>query len=229
MKKTAIFVTVCIVLSILSGCSRSKKSLLPNVSGKAGEVVVVIDRDSWEGNLGSEIRSVLASDCPYLAQREPMFNVTNVPPQSFTSLFKVHRNIVLMNIDPQVQEVGVVYKHDEWAHPQAIVQVNAHDHDGAIALFKDNAEIILEYLEQAERDRIIANSILYEELNLRAPVEAITGGRLHLPSGYKLRKQTEDFAWIADDKQYTYQDIPCSQAASEGSVFFSNEFLRNFL
>jgi len=200
-------IAVCIVLTLAGGCSRNKKALLPNISGKAGEVVVVIDRDSWEGNLGSETRSVLASDCPYLAQREPMFNVTNVPPASFTSLFKVHRNIVLMNVNPQVQETGVVYKHDEWARPQAIVQINAHDADEAIVVLRDNSASILEFLEQAERDRIIANSILYEEKGLRLPVEAVSGGRLHLPSGYKLRKQTDDFVWIADDKQYTNQYI----------------------
>ena len=32
-------------------CKSNGKALLPNVSGKAGEVIVVIDRDSWEGNL----------------------------------------------------------------------------------------------------------------------------------------------------------------------------------
>jgi hypothetical protein len=38
-------------------------------------------------------------------------------------------------------------------------------------------------------------------------VEKLTGGILHFPSGYKLRKQTDDFVWIADEKQYTNQTV----------------------
>lgn len=35
----------------LASCSeeKKKKALLPNISGKAGEVVIVIDKGAWEG------------------------------------------------------------------------------------------------------------------------------------------------------------------------------------
>ena len=76
-----------------AGCkSGNKKALLPNVSGKAGEVLVVIEREQWEGNLGVAIREALAMDTPYLAQREPLFAVSNVPPGSFTNMFKVQKD-----------------------------------------------------------------------------------------------------------------------------------------
>ena len=63
-----------------TGCknAKSSKTLLPNVSGKAGEIIVVIDKDNWEGAVGTSIRDLLASDCPYLAQREPLFTLANV-------------------------------------------------------------------------------------------------------------------------------------------------------
>ena len=38
-------------------------------------------------------------------------------------------------------------------------------------------------------------------------MEKLTGGIMHFPSGYKLRKVTDDFVWIADDKQYTNQIV----------------------
>ena len=65
-------VLACILA--LAGCKQgNKKTLLPNVSGKAGEVLVVIEREQWEGNLGVSIRETLAMDTPYLAQKEPLF------------------------------------------------------------------------------------------------------------------------------------------------------------
>ena len=89
-------------LVVFTGCkSKNKRNLLPNVSGKAGEVLVVIERAEWEADLGVAIREVLSGDTPYLAQREPLFALSTVPPGSFNSMFKVHRNLLLININPQ--------------------------------------------------------------------------------------------------------------------------------
>ena len=198
---------VAMVLA-LAGCKgRNRGQLLPNVSGKAGEIVVVIDKDNWEGNIGTELREILAGDCPYLAQREPLFTLANVPPGSFNNMFKMHRNILILNINPQNQKEGMLYKRDQWARPQSLAQINAFTEEGALAVLAEAKDQLPEFFEQAERDRIIANSILYEELTLRDPVEKLTGGILHFPSGYKLRKATDDFVWIADEKQYTNQTV----------------------
>jgi hypothetical protein len=216
-----LMVLVACVLS-LAGCKQgNKKNLLPNVSGKAGEVLVVIEREQWEGNLGVAIRDVLAMDTPYLAQREPLFNLSNVPPGSFNSMFKMHRNMLLININPQNQTNGVVYKNNMWAQPQALVQINAADADEALALFNEASSTISEFFEQSERDRIIANSKLYEESALREPVRKVTGGILHFPTGYRCRKFTDSFVWIADEKQYVQQYVMIYRypVPAEGEVF----------
>ena len=216
-----LMVLVACVLS-LAGCKQgNKKNLLPNVSGKAGEVLVVIEREQWEGNLGVAIRDVLAMDTPYLAQREPLFNLSNVPPGSFNSMFKMHRNMLLININPQNQTNGVVYKNNMWAQPQALVQINAADADEALALFNEASATISEFFEQSERDRIIANSKLYEESALREPVRKVTGGILHFPTGYRCRKFTDSFVWIADEKQYVQQYVMIYRypVPAEGEVF----------
>ena len=192
----------------LAGCkSKNGRSLLPNVSGKAGEVLVVIERQQWEGNLGVAIRDVLADDTPYLAQREPLFNISNVPPGSFNNMFKMHRNLLVMNINPQNAQSGVVYKSNQWARPQAIVQINAATEEEAVELFQGASAVISEYFEQSERDRIIENSKLYEEKKLQEPMQDLTGGILHFPSGYNLKKWTDSFVWVADEKQYTTQAV----------------------
>ena len=204
MKKFLVLLAAALTLL---GCRNASKQLLPNVSGKAGEVMVVIERAQWEGNLGVAIRELLAADTPYLAQREPLFNLSNVTPGAFNSMFKVHRNLLLVNIDPQLQEPGIVYRYNHWAQPQAVAQINACDEEGALALFQEASATLSEFFEQAERDRIITNSRKYEEHALQAPVEKGTGGVLHFPSGYRCRKATDNFVWIADEKQYTMQTV----------------------
>ena len=180
----------------VSGC-KGTKALLPNVSGKACEIMVVIDKDYWEGPLGDEVRLVLADEVPYLPQREPLFNLSNVPLSGFSDLFRVHRNIMLLQVDPQIDSVGIFFHKDVWASPQSVVQVSSYTSDEAIELIKDNAPLIVSYFEQAERDRVIGNALLYEDHSVADTVSAIFGGSLHFPKGYKLRMATDDFAWIA--------------------------------
>ena len=203
MKRTLFILAA--VLALVS--CKSTKALLPNVSGKAGEIIVVIDKNDWEGNLGTKVRDLLACDCPFLAQREPLYSLVNVPPGGFGDLFKVHRNIVYFNLNPQVDSSAVRYRSDVWAAPQCLVQINAPTSERAAELLTENGSKIVSFIEQAERDRVIRNSIRYEEREIAPKVAEVFGGSPHFPTGYKLKKLTSDFGWIADEKQYTLQGV----------------------
>jgi hypothetical protein len=206
MKRTALLLaTALAAILAFSGC-KGGQPLLPSVSGKAGEILVVMEKSDWEDTLGNDVRDLLAVDCPWLAQKEPLYTLVNVPPSAFGDLFKVHRNIVLFQVSPQVDSSGIIFKHDMWAAPQCVIQISAPDSGQASALFKEKGPMIVSSIEQAERDRVIRNTLRYEEQSLYPALADIFGGSPHFPSGYKLRKATEDFAWIADDKQ-AYQDV----------------------
>lgn len=206
----------------IAGC-KGGKTLLPNVSGKAGEIIVVMEKPDWEGSLGNATRDLLACDCPYLAQKEPLYSLVNVVPSGFADLFKVHRNIIIFNITPQADTAAVYYKHDVWAAPQCVIQVDAKDAESAAAVFAGNGRTILNVIEQAERDRVIRNSILYEERKVAEAVRKVYPGSPHFPSGYKLMKVNEDFIWIADEKQYTNQGIFMYRYPATGEETFSVE------
>lgn len=209
MKRILTYLTALAAIVCLAACSNgsSHKSLLPSVSGKAGEVIVVIEKADWEGALGNEVREVLAMDCPWLYVKEPLYSLVNVAPGGFADLFKVHRNIVLFQIDPQVAQSGVFLKNDVWASPQCVVQISAPDAETALSLFQEKEETVTSALEQAERDRVIHNTLLYEERPIAEQVMQVMGGSPHFPSGYKLKKKTDDFVWIEDQKQYTTQGV----------------------
>lgn len=205
MNRTRLFSVLASAVMVFGGC-KGNGTLLPNVSGKAGEIIVAMDKNDWDGNLGSTTRTILAADYPFLPQQEPLFSLSNVPVTGFADLFKVHRNLLFFNISKSDQS-GVVYKNDVWAHPQCVIQVTAPTSDSAAVILKENSERIINSFEQAERDRIIANSIRYEEHSIPPAVKEMTGGSPHFPSGFKLRKKTSDFLWISDDKQYVTQGV----------------------
>lgn len=225
---------VMMILTAVSGC-KGTKTLLPNVSGKAGEIMVVIERNYWEGALGDEVRTLLTDEVPYLPQKEPLFNLSNVPLAGFTDLFKVHRNILLLQVDPQIDSAGIFYHKDVWATPQSVVQVSAYTPEDAIGLLQDNGPLIVTYFEQAERDRVIGNALLYEERSLADTISTLFGGSPHFPKGYKLRKASPDFAWIAYDREFVYQDIliykyPITETepfSAENIIKHRNEVMKN--
>ena len=206
MKKILKYMAVALAAIIaLTSCSEEKKrkALLPNISGKAGEVIVVIDKGNWEGLVGTTLRDSLACETPFLPQREPLFGLVNVPQNAFTNMFQIHRNIIYVNINNTVTEPGIVIRKDVWATPQTVIYINAADSEAAAEIIKENSAIMVTTIEQAERDRIIRNIKKYEEHKLADAVDAMVGGSPHFPSGYKLKKRTSDFIWI----EYAIQDM----------------------
>lgn len=221
----ALAVTALITLMSCNEAKR-KKALLPNISGKAGEVVIVIDKGAWEGVVGSTLRDTLAADCPFLPQKEPLYNLVNVAPSGFNNMFQIHRNIILMNISANVAEPGVVLRQDVWAAPQCVININATDNENAVELIKANSEKILTFLEQSERDRVIRNTKKYEELSIAPAVTEIFGGSPRFPSGYRIKMKTNDFVWVTYEPQYTQQSVLVFKyPVVEGEEMLSRESL----
>ena len=209
MKRIISLLALAVTMLALISCNETsrKKALLPNISGKAGEVIVVINKGDWEGAVGTTLRDTLAKDCPFLPQKEPLYTLVDVIPSGFTNMFQIHRNIVIVRIGNDVVEPGVNIRYDVWARPQCVITINAIDSDSAVQLIKENSKRIITSLEQIERDRIIANSKKYEERSIAPAVTEMIGGSPHFPSGYGLKKKTDDFIWVEYSVQYVTQGI----------------------
>lgn len=198
---------VALAVLALAGCKSGKggKSLLPNISGKAGEVLVVADRGPWDAYFQDVVTEHLCADVPYLAMKEPQYNVITVTPSNFSQMFQIHRNIILFNVNAGVSVPGVTYKYDRWAKPQIVITVNAATSEEAVQLFNDNAATIMGAIEQKERERIIANTRAYQERSLAVAVKDFIGGDMVFPSGYKLKKRGDNFMWISYETTYIQQ------------------------
>jgi len=195
-----------VVSAIFTSCSGGPQ-LMPNISGKAGEVVIAINKGEWESDPGIAIRSALAIEHPFLPQSEPLFNLVNIPENAFTSIFQTHRNLIILKIIPELKESKIVIQENVWAAPQIVVTVSAPTSQEAAAVINKECDRLTNALLQAERNRNIQNAKKYEEKALRAIVTPIFGGSPFFPKGYNLRKETEDFIWISYETNKTNQGI----------------------
>lgn len=190
----------------LSACGNTDP-LLPKSSGKAGEVIVVISKDNWDGALGESVKTTLAGECPWLPTKEPLYSVANVAPGAFGDLFKVHRNIVFFDINAGIVKPGVRLHHDKWSQPQIVIQVSGVNSEQVDSVYRANSDLIISAIEQAERDRVVSSTRRYEKKGIYTAVAQHFGGSPRFPSGYNLKKVDDSFAWISDDKQYTTQGV----------------------
>ena len=92
---------------VIASCASDSQVMHKNITGNAGELVVVISKNAWEGSTGKLIRQTMAQSQLGLPQDEPIFDVIDVPHAAFKSIFKTTRNIIQTSISVNVKNEGV--------------------------------------------------------------------------------------------------------------------------
>ena len=226
MKARSVLILAAVAILTAASCKNGPR-LMPSISGKAGEVVVVINKGYWESDPGIALRSILAVDHPFLPQKEPLFTLVNIPENAFSSIFQVHRNIVIVNIKAEFEETKIVYQENVWAAPQIVITISSPDTKLAAEEMLKQSDKLTNSILQAERNRNISNAKKYEEKSLRALVTETFGGSPYYPTGYNLRKKTDDFIWISYETTGTNQGIFIYKVPFKDSTDFTRENLIN--
>jgi hypothetical protein len=220
------FLTSALITLILYSCGFQGQQIMhKNITGKAGEVVIVISNKSWDDTPGNLLRQVLAQPLPGLPQDEPLFDLISVPHEAFKEIFQTTRNIIQTRISPIVENAGVTFTENIWAFPQATVQINARTNEEFETLFMQNSDKIVGYFLKAERDRLASNYRDYHDKGVYTNLDRDFDVLLHVPPGFRVSQQDKDFAWI----RYETPDI--SQALLVYSFPYTSDstFTLNYL
>lgn len=226
MKRITILTTMILAMGLLFSCSnRNQVSMKRNVTGKLGELVVVIAPTSWEGQPGEKIREVLAQPQLGLPQGEPIFDVIKIPHEAFGDIFKTSRNLMLTNIGSDVETSEVIYKRDVHAHTQAVVYVNAKNSNEFVSLMNKHSDRIAGFFIQAERDRLQLNYSNYNEKAVSNKTKEVFGLTLNVPPGFKVAEQSDDFMWIKYETPDISQGILIYSFPYEDDSTFTPDYL----
>lgn len=182
---------------IFAGCNNVREKVLPQISGKAGEVVIVIEDQVWKSTTDTII-NILKADVPGLNQSEPMFDVVRIPNSAFTEIFQRHRNIISCRIASD-STASIKVAHDLWSTPQTVIQIVAPSAQSLEQLFSDNREKIVGLLLKAEQDRIIKNYSTFPERQVMNKLAKATGVTMTIPKGYTFDMDTNNFVWISHE------------------------------
>lgn len=195
------------IAAVCTSCGSGDTHMYTNITGRAGEMVVVISKDSWEGKAGTIIKETLAQSHFGLPQDEPLFDLIDVPHAAFKDIFKTTRNIVQTSISSNIEKEGVSFTDDVWAYPQATVQIKAKNVEQFEKLFNENKEKILAYFLAAEKERISMNYKKTYEKGVFNVLNQDFDVTMKVPPGFRIMEQKEDFLWIQYDTPEIFQGI----------------------
>lgn len=189
--------TISFVLLLLSSCTQKGQQIMhKNITGKAGELVVVISDKSWDDLPGNLLRRTLAQPQLALPQDEPLFDLIKVPHEAFKDIFQSTRNILQTRISPIVENPGISFNDNVWAYPQATVQINARNNEEFEKLFNENSDQIIGYFLKAERERMTTNYRDYHDKAVLNTLESKYSIMLNVPPGFTISRENKDFVWI---------------------------------
>jgi len=189
---------------------------MPNVTGGAGEVLVVMEDYIWESKVGDALKDILKEEFPALPQSEPLFDVTQITSASLDNMFKFHRSIVLVTIKERAEESEVTFRKNVWAKPQILAQIEATSLEELGQLISQNAERIQNFFIQYDRSRLTESYNETKDLEIQQMMAENHHIRLAIPRGYNIDVskdnyssvsiETPDFSQILHVYEYTATD-----------------------
>lgn len=187
---------VILLVVFLSSCGITDAPKKPSATGKAGELLLIMDKEYWKGEAGDTFRSVFKANYPMFPQPEPIFDVVQIEKKAFKSIFENHRHIFIAEIKPDEPKARIEASHDVWSYPQMVIKVIAPDIESFNKTISANADVFIDYYIKKEFERI-------NNANARIPNHEIIntlkkkfGIKMTIPQGFYIAKEEDSFLWI---------------------------------
>lgn len=226
MRKVSSIIPVLFCV-ILIACNHERQPLLPKVTGKPGEVIIVADEFIWDSQIGKSINSILTRPFEALPQTEPSYDPIRIPASAFTNIFKSHRNIIITKISPRNKKPRILVQRDVWAKPQIVINLFGPNDSTTVEYLNLNGEKLLKLLDQEEMNRTIINyrknraKLIDDSLREKHHVS------LSVPIGYEVDVDSSNFVWISHELSDLIQSILIYNYAYTDSDTFTPQYLIN--
>ena len=193
-------------LILIAGCKpetrrqqQEQTGVLPSVTGRTGELVVVMDTSKYNSEIGLPIKRKLSAVFKGLPQPESIFDLINIPQNAFDKGFKTHRNVLRVNIDKKYTEPRFVVRKNVFAKPQTLIEAQASNDSSLKRLFENRGGDVAQKFIEGEWNRYIK---LYKGMSNRGASKHLRekfGITMVIPKGYSVDKDTSNFTWIAKE------------------------------
>ena len=219
MKRCLILLaSIFLITSCNNGKTKREDRILSDSSGNINQLTVVIENDLWEGEVGEAIRTNFAAPVDGLPQEEPLFSLSQIPPETFTGFVRNSRIFLKIEND---ESKGMNLIEDEFARPQTGIVLMGGNSGELIEVINDKSDSIVKLLkrtELTEKQRRIRKSLKKDEA-----LSEKFGLKLKFPTAYKYGKEGEHFSWIRKEipkgsMEILVYEVPINKIENDSSV-----------
>ncbi len=177
-------------------CSQNEANL-PQCSGNAGEVIVVMENQYWNSAPGESIKNTLGKNQYGLPQGEPIFKLVHISPKDFAKIFQTHRNLFISDFSKNFNQIKSELKSNSWAKGQVVIKLSASSDSSFASFIEKNSEYIIEKFAEAELERMIEkNKIQGKIIQNNSGKNPETIFSLYSPKDSYLAMEDSNFFWV---------------------------------
>ena len=190
MKKISLLLVITIVF--ISCEFGDSKKVYKEANGRINHLLVVMKNSEWQGELGDELRKIIAEPVLGLPQPESQFEVTQVPPDSFSSMFRATRNVLKVGI---TDGTSFLVETNVYAAPQKIITITGKNKAVLVAEIQKNSKKIVEIYKNADLKSV--QKSIFKKFWDPTQIETFTkqGYSLKIPRKYSKVEDNGEFVW----------------------------------
>ena len=220
-----IAVAILLVATMVSCAEDSGPKKDRSVGGTREILAITQNPRQWEGVIGDSLRHFFLQEQYGLPQPESRNNLAHITTDAFSDMFKKHKCIIEVDINPNLEKATAKTMENVWASPQRYVVISAPDEASWIALFDKQKEIYQQWFDKVERERILT---VFRPTKDEAIAEAIAkrfGFTLTVPQGFYIAKDEANFMWLRKELERSSADIVIYQTPYRDTLQFETKAL----
>lgn len=208
-------ILILFALATLFSCTEQSR-VLPNPSGRAGEILVVANDVHWEAESGTLLFEALTQDVSGLAWSEPLFDISRLPRAAYNDMVRIARNVVEVEVGDRYSVGKVKFYREKYSRTQAYVKIQAPDEASLLAAIKENEAKLLTFFYSAERERLMDYFAKNANDDYQTRVKDSIGFDLVIPIAFNHENFSgENFIWLSGGSVDARTDLalytfPCS-------------------
>ncbi|MBI6118226.1 DUF4837 family protein [Salegentibacter maritimus] len=192
MKKTLFLLfSIVFLISCNENGDKKEERILSDSSGNINQITLIIENELWEGKVGEAIRDNYAAAVEGLPQEEPMFSISQIPPETFSGFVRRNRSFISVQ-EGDKAEARIVK--DLYARPQTGVIISGENEEELIHVINESSKKLVSAFketEMKEKQRRIGKSLKKD-----GKLEEKFGLSLNFPSAYRYALEEDNFVWI---------------------------------
>ncbi len=252
------YLIIALSILTLTYCSEeTQKSMglkpIPNSFGEINELVVVADKDVWEGHIGDTLRFYYSSAYPILPQPEPILDlrhftpeqldraqdrrelrnymiIANINDSSSPTTMMISKDIGQEKIRQAVEDPSFnsMVGRDKWAKNQLIIYQFGVSETALIDNLKTNLSAIIKRVRKADSQKIDATVFFKGESNsLMNEVKNSMGVNMRIPDDFFLAMNKDGVIWMRKETDKVSSNIMITKRVYKDENQLSKGYIKS--